>query len=518
MMLIYSIQIVQDALPASLPFIHMSWFNQPIDVLLYQFLIWFGWIPVLATFVWGFSEIWLNDRQSMYAAKQKFIMLAIDVPAMTEQTPKALENMFNTLFAAKSSATFKEKWFDGKFLASFSFEIISEGGYIQFLIRTQAKFRDVIEAGIYAQYPDAEIAEVEDYAADIPRTFPNDKIDMWGAEFTFDKPSFFPIRTYVDFEDQMTGEIKDPLGYTLEQLSKMHPGEHFWFQLVIQPSSQDWKKKGVDHVNKIFGIEEKAKVSEWSNAVDSVVGLPFEFLAHATGVDLADMFGLGGEVKKEADPWKAFKLGTAQQEEAKAILRKTVKIGFGAKIRLVYWAEKPAFRKGDRVTMIKGILNQYTHLNMNSFKMHGPSIPKDDYPWQLWTFDKKKGTLLNAYRNRSWSIGADPMFLNTEELATLWHFPTISAKAPLIKKAEARRAEPPVGLPVTFLENTLETHGADKLEALMQIAQEEPELFAKNDFPSMDALPHVQSPTKKHEKKKNDTEDDGTFAPPNLPI
>ena len=45
--------------------------------------------------------------------------------------------------------------------------------------------------------------------------------------------------------------------------------------------------------------------------------------------------------------------------------------------------------------------------------------------------------------------------LNTEEIATLWHFPTITMKAPLVKKSESKRGEPPVGLPITFLEETL---------------------------------------------------------------
>ena len=40
-------------------------------------------------------------------------------------------------------------------------------------------------------------------------------------------------------------------------------------------------------------------------------------------------------------------------------------------------------------------------------------------------------------------------------MATLWHFPAISIKAPLIKKAEAKRAEPPVGLPITFVDQLL---------------------------------------------------------------
>ncbi len=538
-----AIQLIQDTAQTSGPLFSLAFFYQPIDVIFFQLLLWFGWIPILGTLLWGFSELWLAERQEAFAAKQKYICLAVDVPSMTEQTPKALENLFSVLYAAKSGATFKEKWFDGKFMPTFSFEIISEEGYMQFIIRTQAKFRDVLEAGIYAQYPDAEMNEVDDYVLKVPSEYPDERFDMWGAEFTLEKESHFPIRTYVDFEDQMTGEIKDPLGYTLEQMSKMKPGEHFWFQMVIQPTGNEWKKAGIAHVNKTFGVEEKGpKKGEFASAAESVFKLPFEFLEHATSIDLAPIFGLGAEAKKAEDPWKAFKLGPAQQDEAKAIMRKTIKPGHGVKIRIVYCAEKPVYKKGDRVTMIKGILNQYSHLNLNAFKMHGPSVPKDDYFWMKWDYEKKQTSLMKAYKARSWGVGANPVYLNIEELATLWHFPTISIKAPLIKKSEARRAEPPVGLPITFLENTLPGVGDNEFPVPGGMPMEHHESaesrvsgsFVSTKEPLPDALPQLKAPTDLEHADMGDTllpktrfmqdteavdaEEEDEFTPPNLPV
>ena len=541
-----AIQIMQQSAQTSAPLFSMDFLNQPIDVLFFDFFVWFGWIPVLGVFLWGFAELWKFERQGIFVSKLKYIVLAVDVPSITEQTPKALENLFAAMYAAKSSPTFKEKWFDGKVLATFSFEIVSENGYMQFLIRTQHKFRDVLEAGIYAQYPDAEITEVEDYATKVPNEYPNDTYEAWGAEFTLDKPSHFPIRTYVDFEDQMTGEIKDPLGYTLEQMSKMRPGEHFWFQMLVQPESNDWKKAGVAHVNKIFGVEEKAAgPGALSSAAGAVFKLPFEFLTELTTVDLSGMFGAGGDVKKPEDPWKAFKVGPAQQDEAKAIMRKTIKVGHAVKIRIIYAAQKPVFKKGDRVTMIKGILHQYAHLNLNSFKMYGPSVPKDDYFWQKAEYTKKQTTLMKAYQSRSWGVGANPIYLNAEELATLWHFPAISIKAPLIKKSEARRAEPPVGLPITFLENTLPGVGDNEfpfappgslpMEHHESAESRDSGAFAANvpKEPLPDTLPQVKAPTDvsmddttympksrfmENPHQLDDDEDTEAFTPPDLPV
>lgn len=521
-----SIQIIEKTSSSVFPFL---FFSKPLDEFFYDLLIWFGWIPVAVTFLWGFTEIWKNDRQGKFLSGLKYICLAVDVPAMTEQSPKALENLFALLYGTKSSITFKEEWFYGKLHPVYSFEIVSEEGYIQFIIRTQKNYRDVIEAGIYAQYPDAEISEIDDYALKLPSKYPDEQYDMWGAELTLDKPSHFPIRTYVEFEDQMTGEIKDPIGYTLELMSKMGPGEHFWFQIVIQPSSSDWKKEGIKHVNKLFGVEEKHNPGAFEAAISTITKVPFELISHATEIDLTGVFGLQGEHKTEDDPWKAFKVSPAQQDEAKAIMRKTVKIGHGTKIRFVYAAEKPVYKKSQRAPMIKGILTQYSHLNLNSFKMHIPSIPKDDYFWQTWEYHKKQTNLMKAYQNRSFGVGATPVFLNTEELATLWHFPTINIKAPLIKKADARRAEPPVGLPITFLENTLPGFMDVQKEEMSDVSfTAKPELMdAKNSSfePLEGALPKLLSPTESAQStqpiKKDSAESaspDTNFAPPDLPV
>ena len=54
--------------------------------------------------------------------------------------------------------------------------------------------------------------------------------------------------------------------------------------------------------------------------------------------------------------------------------------------------------------------------------------------------------LVSKFRSRS-NEGCPPFILNTEELATLYHFPMRDVKAPLIKKTDAKKAEPPSRLP-----------------------------------------------------------------------
>lgn len=490
---------------------NVSFFAQPIDLILFDLLIWFGWIPIALTLGWGFREMWLNYRRGIFVGKLKFTILAIDVPSMTEQTPKALENLFASLYAAKSAITWKEHWIYGKLHPVFSFEIVSTEGYIQFLVRTQTRFRDVIEAGIYAHYPEAEISEVEDYANKFPNEFPNDTHEMWGGEVTLDNNQMFPIRTYVDFEDRMTQEIKDPLGLTLEQLAKMRAGEHFWIQFLVQPSSNDWQKKSVDYVRKVYGDEDKPKQSAFLGTLNSTISWPAGLLEHATGIDLSTLLGTN-VAAKEDDPWKAFKITLPQKDEAEAILTKATKVGHGVKVRVLYVAQKNAFVKVERTAIVKGVFSAYSHLNFNKFTLYIPQVPKDDYFWMRWVYTKKQHRLMSAYQNRSWGVGATPVFLNVEELATLWHFPTITMKAPLVKKSESKRAEPPTGLPITFLEETLSGMGRAREEAVQGIPTGLGVLDADDgsfvppgiafaplsDEQQLKALPHIHAPIKQH--------------------
>jgi len=430
-------------------FVSSDFFQQPIDQVLLSILIWFGWIPIAITLLYGFVLLFQNSRQGKYWSNRRWVIIAISVPAMTEQTPKALENLFANLYGANSNPTWKEKWILGKVPTLFSFEIASTGGFIAFYVRCETRYRDVIEAGIYAHYPDAEIIEVDDYASIGPDSFPDEEWDLWGSELTLKNPTIFPIKTYVDFEDKMTGEIKDPLGQILELLSKMKTGENFWIQMMIRPNGNDWKKEGEKFIAEVFGKGEKPQVGLVENGLKSILSVPGAITEQAFNVNISDaVLGASSEEGPE-DDFRALKLTHIEREQADGVLMKISKQGFECKLRLVYMAKKGVYNKAARTALVKGMYNQYSQLNLNSIGMFGGSTPRDDYFWQAWTYPSKQGRLLNAYRGRSWGVGANPVWFNSEELASLWHFPAIGIKAPLITKSESRRGEPPVSLPMT---------------------------------------------------------------------
>lgn len=516
-------------------------FNQPIDVVFFQLLVWVGWIPIVSIMGWGFTGMWKNYRQGQFVGRRKYVLLAIDVPAMTEQTPKVLENMFAHIYGAKSATMWHEEWIYGKLQPTFQLEIASNGGYVQFYIRTETRFRDAVEAGIYAHYPEAEIYEAEDYVHVGPKEFPHDEWNLWGAELRQKKPFIFPIRTYVDFEDRMSQEIKDPLANILEQMAKMKQGEYFWIQIIAQPAENDWTDESEKYVKEVFGEKEAKKVGFIQSMINTVFDIPSHVAQEALGVDPFSLIINNPDAPEEADAFQAFRINPLQKERIEAVTRKAGKPGYNCKIRLVYLARKEVYWKTARTAMVKGMYGQYNHLNLNGFGLYASQVPKDDYFWQTWVYDKKATRLLNAYRSRSFGTGANPMLLNAEELASMWHFPAVQIKAPLVKKAVSRRAEPPVDLPMTF-ENAEETEtgpapagppaglpGAGAQSAMpadLPAAQdpvvpsvnaptaENPSTYAPvvhaTTQPSAPVLPTPERPTKREEGKQ--------YVPPNLPM
>jgi len=425
-----------------------AFFSQRFDVVVIEILMVFGWIPAASVIIWGLMEIWKDYRQGEYEGKLRFILLAIDVPKMTEQSPKSLENIFSSLQGGFSNYLWKERWFDGKVPPRFTFEIASIDGFIQFYIRCEDRHRDIVEAGIYAQYPDAQIAEVEDYMEKFPSVFPDKEWNMWGAEMILESKQgdFVPFKTWPEFEHSMSQELKDPLAVILEQLSRMRPGECFVMQIATELCSQKWKDEGLKFINKTYGIKDDKPKS--GNLFGELLNIPGEFASHITGVDLSGILGgAPAEVKKDDDIWRAFKITIAEKALVEAVANKISRIGLKTKIRLVYYAKKEIFVKHMRVPMVKGMLLQYNNPGTAEFKMYSPSIPKADYFWQRWIYAQRQSRLSQALKKRSFTMGATSRVLCTEELATLYHFPTIIIKSPAVKKTESRRAEPPISLP-----------------------------------------------------------------------
>lgn len=481
--------------------------NLPPVPMLWKLFWVIGWLPVSITMLWGFFQMWVLYRQDVFSAKQKYIFLAIDIPKANEQSPKAVENFFAYLAGAHSTLNLIDQYWDGKFQLAFSCEVASIEGYTQFLIRTPEQFRNLVESGIYSQYPDAEITEVNDYTTEIPINYPNDEYDVWGAEFIPARNEAYPIKTYKDFEHQMGDpetHFRDPMASLMDLCSTLGPGEQLWYQILVWPTGFDWPKIGEKEISKI--LKEKPKVKE--NIIFTVLNGFVDFVMQIIGLAIVP-----GEEKKPDDALKMMNLKPAEKKQVEAIQEKVSKLGLQVKIRMVYVAKKEVMNKGKVVNGFVGYMKQYVYNDLNNLKPDMDiTATSTSYLFKQSRLNERKRKIVSYFKKRT-SMGRSKYHLNVEELASLWHFPIESVvKAPLIQKTPGKKATPPTSLPfgeVIVGKELRETLFEDALEPeKAKAAPSKEDLFFEVEAP--------ETPKKKSKEEKSADEDG--LPPENLPF
>jgi hypothetical protein len=145
-------------------------------------------------------------------------------------------------------------------------------------------------------------------------------------------------------------------------------------------------------------------------------------------------------------------LSKGEQEVVNAIERSINKPGFDAGVRMIYLAKKENFSP-IHITGLTGAMKPYNSVSLNGFKVqNGVDV---DYVWQDITKTKaitKRRRILEAYRKRGYFYPPfrhkDPIVLTSEELATIYHFPSGVSETPSFKRIESKKAEAPNNLPI----------------------------------------------------------------------
>ncbi|OGN08259.1 MAG: hypothetical protein A2750_03755 [Candidatus Yanofskybacteria bacterium RIFCSPHIGHO2_01_FULL_45_42] len=403
---------------------------------------WWLYLPILlfALLITGYQDY----TREKYIASLGWVLLEITLPPDVVKSPKIAENIYSGLHGTYSKPlSWKKKFFEGKVPEWFSLEIVGNGGDIKFYIRCTETVRNLVEAQIFSQYPEAEIKIAEDYVSLVPDE-PNEEYDLFGTELMFTKDDAFPIKTYPFFEEE-SGKDEfvrtDPLAPYLEVLSSLNAGEHIWLQLIIRPTGGEWVAKAKAVVDKMTGKKPEVKepfVGSVINAIDALIsGGPSE------------------AVKKEDKEFSLQKLTPRQKFTLEQVEMKISKLGFKGGHRLIYIAKREAMNKA-RVPTVIGMFKQLYANDLNTFKPNGYTVTVAD-GYLAWLFPsnrgfgadqqeyKRKVNIIDAYKTREFVHHNN--ILNTEELATLWHLPGIGVKAPLLPRVEAVKGQPPAGLP-----------------------------------------------------------------------
>jgi hypothetical protein len=389
----------------------------------------FLWVPpILAYIAW---QSWLYYINRLHLSEIKWTLLEIKIPKDITKSPLAMELVIiNALYQTGGVGTWYHKYWLGNLPAWFSLEMISIEGSVRFFIRTQSKFKSIIESQIYAQYPQAEVKEAEDYTLAVPPHNKNGEWSMFGTEFKLTADDSIPIKTYVDYgldkpTPQMIGSETsnsqiDPISSTVEFFGSLREGEQIWTQILIRPS----------HWARYPKAGEWFKKEKWQDAGKNKIKK------------------IQDDAKEKGNP-----VSKAEQDLINVIQRSITKYGFDAGIRAIYISKKESF-DASRIAGLTGIYRQYSSPELNGLAPNNAT--SFDYPWQDFSGNRAvalKHEILESYRHRGffyppYSEGKKIFILNTEEIATLFHFPGRVSETPTFQRIEAKKAEPPANLPI----------------------------------------------------------------------
>lgn len=403
-------------------------------------LTWWIFLPIaLALVFWNF---WLFYIYVAYIKSQKWLLLEIKIPAGIEKTPKAMEQVFAAFYGIFSFGfRFIQKYWEGHLAEDFlSLEIAGNAGTVRFFIRTPANYRNLIESAIYAQYPTAEInliPDAEDYQKSFPSVLPNDEFDIWGTDYQLIREGIYPIRTYEYFESPIDERRLDPVAAITEVMSRLKSDEAIWIQMIISPADSSWKKEADAFRDKLLA---RVKPAPGPGIGADVVKFGKDLLFAPFYPPVVE------EKKKETKvPSSLMLLSEGERRALDGIEKKAEKLAFKTVIRFVYIDRKKSFSPLN-VSAVMSTFHQFTDLNMNGFRPNTDTLTKArGFFKQQKLFYKKRILFQNILKRKGSSKAC---LLNTEELATIFHFPSIVVGAPALRRLENKKGSPPGNLPI----------------------------------------------------------------------
>lgn len=385
------------------------------------------WMPfVLGIFFW---ELWMRYVQLLHLSEIDWVLLGIRLPKSIMKTPLSMELVLAALHQTSEGNWYERRW-KGKLKPWFSLELASLGGDTQFFIRTSTKYKNFIEAQLYSQYPGIEIYEADDYVDNLDYVPGKSEWEMWGTEFVLTKPDPYPIKTYIDYgldqvmkkEEEQTSRT-DPIASTIEFLGSIGKNEQIWFQIIVRATGKRFRDP-----NSWLKYQLGYKKRDWKEEAKDLI---------------AKM-----QKKEEGE-----KLSKSESETISAIEREVSKFGFDCGIRAIYLGKTESFNPSN-IAAVVGIMKHYNSESLNGFRPN--NVTDVDFPWQGIWWNKvvdKKAEMFKAYCARGYfhspfTKNRKPFILNTEELATVYHFPSGMTETPGFATIGSRKAEPPANLPI----------------------------------------------------------------------
>ncbi len=279
---------------------------------------------------------------------------------------------------------------------------------IYFYVVAPRIWRDYIEQQVTAQFSEAMVEEVEDYNIFRPTGV------VVGSMLKFKKEYIFPIKTYKKLET-------DSLNALTNALSKLDVDAGAAIQYIVRSANPEWHKWGQKTA---FEAYQGKKLGDAINKARK--GFSLEKFN-----DVLKDAGLISSKKPEGqEPPKNYQLSDFEKETIKGIEEKAAKGGVEVNIRVIVSA--PNKEKANEY--LDNILNSFGQFNIyeygNAFKR----------------YKRNKDKLISDFIFREFDEYAK-MIMNTEEITSLFHFPSGHVETPNIVWLAAKKISPPAELP-----------------------------------------------------------------------
>ena len=321
---------------------------------------------------------------------------------------QSMEQFYTNFLDLNKSRSFSEKLFYGDLTIALEIASISGEEGISFYIGIPKHLEAALEKYVTGIFAKAVVKKV-----------PNDytifgKNSYISAEYLkLKKADFVSITTYEELE-------KDPLSQITNSLSKTKENEGAAIQLIIKPSSKPGAKRRADKI-----ISKMEKGQSLDRAIDEVNRSPFIKIL----VDTLDLLIRGPKKDRESEETKDI---VADKKVIEGIQKKIKKRVFDVNIRIVTSAQSKE-RANEMLKHIESSFNQFSLTLYNAFKSKEAKhkkLKKLIYNYSFRLFDP------------SWRI-----VLNTEELASIFHFPMVGTETPHLGKEKSLSVAPPEDLP-----------------------------------------------------------------------
>lgn len=229
-----------------------------------------------------------------------------------------------------------------------------------------------------------------------------------GAYLKQQESIFLPIKTYKEMESDTFSSI-------VGGFSKVNEvGEGAALQIIVRPGANDFKKRALEYIQAL------KKGQSWEEVFS---GTKMKFS------DFSDAFN-----PKKLEEQAKTKEGVGRivdDEGVKAVEQKISKPAFQVNVRILASAATP-FQANDVLEGILAGFHQFGAPRRNDFKITKVKNIKDlAYDFSFRNFDTSHA-----------------MTLNSEEIASFYHFPSSSTETPRVKWLKSKEAAPPVNLPV----------------------------------------------------------------------